>query len=232
MLVLAIDTTTSMCSAALAEEGRLLAELSTNIANTHSQRLLPIIDTLFRETDLKPDDLDLLAVSRGPGSFTGLRIGIATVKGLGLALDIPVAGFSSLHVLAHNFGGSGLVCPVLNARRDQVYTGLFRIGKGSPEEIISGRAVAVPALLEDLSRYKETIWFCGDGVDLVIASAGEFLEDPRPVPLHLQGNRAAALADLALKAQSIPIDQLTPLYLRESQAEILLRRKLADQNGQ
>ena len=119
MLVLAIDTTTSVCSVALAKDGSLLAEIATNLPRTHSQRLLPMVENLMAETGLKPEDLELLAVTRGPGSFTGLRIGIATIKGMGLALDLPVVGVSTLQVLAHNFG-EGLVCPVLNARLDQV----------------------------------------------------------------------------------------------------------------
>lgn len=227
MLVLAVDTTTSVCSAALARGDRLLAELSTNIPNTHSQRLLPIIDTIFNEAGLSPADLDLLAVARGPGSFTGLRIGIATVKGLALGLGIPVAGFSSLEVLAHNMGGRGLVCPVLNARRDQVYSALYRTGAGRPELLISEQAKSVPELLEELAGYKETIWFCGDGVHLVLPLAQGLLEDPRPASLHWMGNRAAALADLARTVPGVPADQLIPLYLRESQAEIQLRQKQA-----
>src|SRR5690554_6663319 len=137
MPILAIDTTTAVCSAALADEGQLLAEVTTNIPRTHSQRLMPLVDSLFQETGLTPQDLDLLAVTRGPGSFTGLRIGIATIKGLGLALDIPVVGASSLQVLAHNFGGEAYVCPVLNARRDQVYTALFETGGKLPQTLIA-----------------------------------------------------------------------------------------------
>jgi len=225
MLTLAIDTTTAVCSAALAKGERLLAEITTNIPRTHSQRLLPLVDALFQETGLTPADLELLAVSRGPGSFTGLRIGIATIKGLGLALGLPVVGASSLQVLAHNLGGRGLVCPVLNARRDQVYTALYRVGNNPiPELIVEEQAVAVPQLMEILKQYREPIWFCGDGVALVMPATGE-LAEPYPAPLHLQGNRAAALADLARHSAGVSADQLTPLYLRESQAELQLRRK-------
>lgn len=226
MLTLAIDTTTAACSVALARGGSMLAEINTNLPRTHSQRLLLLVDTLFQETGLVQEDLELLAVTRGPGSFTGLRIGIATVKGLGLALGLPVVGASSLQVLAHNFGGNGLVCPVLNARRQQVYTALFRTGVDpTPQTVLPQQALAISDLLKLLQEYREPIWFCGDGVALVLPQAQKILAQPRPAPLHLSGNRAAALLDLARHYPAIPVDQLTPLYLRESQAEVQLRRR-------
>lgn len=225
MLTLAIDTTTSVCSVALAREGKLLAEITTNIARTHSQRLLPLIDNLFAEAGVRPKDLELLAVTRGPGSFTGLRIGIATVKGLGLALDIPVVGASSLEVLAHNLGGDGLVCPVLNARRNQVYTALYRVGGDRPEVILPEQALAIPDLIAQLAQHGDVIWFCGDGVELVMPQAQEGIAFPRVAPLHQVGNRAGALADLARFIEPMDVDLLTPLYLRDSQAEVQLRQK-------
>ncbi len=226
MLVLAIDTTTSVCSVALARDDRLLAEITTNLARTHSQRLLPLVENLMAETGLKPEDLELLAVTRGPGSFTGLRIGIATIKGMGLALDLPVVGVSTLQVLAHNFS-AGLICPVLNARLNQVYTALYRTGRSPvPENLLPEQAISIQGLLEKLKGYDEPIWFCGDGVDLVLPAATEKLAAPRRAPLHLRGNRAGALADLAQHCQSCSADALTPFYLRDSQAEIQLRQRL------
>lgn len=231
MLTLAIDTTTAVCSAALAGGGSLLAEITTNIPRTHSQRLLPMIDTLLKETGLTPQELEMLAVTRGPGSFTGLRIGLATAKGLGLALGLPVVGVSTLRVLAHNLGAAGLVCPVLNARRDQVYTALFRTGiSPDPQAVLTEQAISVADLISQLADYDEPVWFCGDGVDLVMPLAGQHLTAPRQAPLHLVCSRAAALADLARYAQPVPVDQLTPLYLRESQAELLLRQKQGGQH--
>ncbi len=227
MLTLAVDTATDVCSVALAREGRLLAELTARIPHAHSERLIPLIDNLFRETGLAPADLELLAVTRGPGSFTGLRIGMATVKGLGLALGIEAVGVSTLQVLAHSFGGEALVCPVLNARRDQVYTGLFRCGGSLPEVLWAERAAAVEDLLAVLEQYSEPVWLCGDGTGLVLARAAETRAQLRQAPLHLLGGRAAALADLARRLPSVPVDQLTPIYLRESQAEIQLRRREA-----
>lgn len=226
MLILAIDTTTSVCSVALARDDRLLAEIATNLPRTHSQRLLPLVENLMAETSLKPEELELLAVTRGPGSFTGLRIGIATIKGMGLALDLPVVGVSTLQVLAHNFG-EGLVCPVLNARLNQVYTALYRTGQSpAPENLLPEQAISIQGLLAKLKEYDEPIWFCGDGVDLVFPAAVQELAAPRRAPLHLLGNRAGALADLARHCPSCSPDALSPLYLRDSQAEIQLRQRL------
>lgn len=222
--MLAIDTATSVCSVALAKGGALLGEITTNFPRKHSQRLLPMVETLMGEAGLKPKDLDLLAVTKGPGSFTGLRIGIATVKGMGLALDIPVVGISTLTVLAHNFN-EGLVCPVLNARLRQVYSALFRGGGQRPETIISERAIAPEALLASLASYSEPIWFCGDGVAEVYDSAGQKLGEPRMAPSHLQVSRASALADLARFEKPGDLDALVPFYLRDSQAEVQLRRQ-------
>lgn len=224
MLVLAIDTATSVCSVALAKDGKTLAELTTDFPRKHSQRLLPMVETLMAEAGLQPGDLELLAVTRGPGSFTGLRIGIATIKGMGLALGVKVVGLSTLAVLAHNFCG-GLVCPVLNARLNQVYGALYRTGQGLPEALIPQQAIAVTDLLAQLAAYSEPIWFCGDGSEEVYAAAQETLAAPRLAPPHLQINRAVALADLARYGQAESPDALSPLYLRDSQAEIQLRRR-------
>lgn len=225
MLVLAIDTATSVCSVALARDGKMLAEITTDFPRKHSQRLLPMVENLVAEAGLKPTDIELLAVTRGPGSFTGLRIGIATIKGMGLALGLQVVGLSTLEVLAHNFH-QGLVCPVLNARLNQVYGALYRTGQGLPKGIIPQQAIAVADLLAQLATYSEPIWFCGDGAEEVYAEAQKKLTAPRLAPAHLRVNRAGALADLALYGQAESPDNLAPLYLRESQAEIQLRKRV------
>lgn len=226
MLVLALDTATAVCSVALARDSAVLAEITSNLPSTHSQRLLPMVDSLFTETGLKPTQLDLLAVSRGPGSFTGLRLGIATVKGLGLALNLPVVGVSTLEVLAHNFSG-GLVCPVLNARLGQVYAALYRTGPDSqPTCLLPDQAISIPDLLLRLKEEREPIWFCGDGAELILPVAGK-LASPHRAPMHLLGNRAGALADLARNRQGGSADAITPLYLRDSQAEVQLRQRQA-----
>lgn len=225
MLILAVDTATSVSSVALATADRLLGEVKTDLPRTHSQRLLPLVDSLLAETGTAPGEIDLLAVARGPGSFTGLRIGIATVKGLALALDRPVVGISTLEALAHGFG-AGLVCPVLNARLGQVYGALFRVGETPrPRCLLPEQAIGVPDLLARLGEYSEPIWFCGDGADLVFPLARQVLTQPRPAPLHLAGSRAGALADLARHSESSPADDLAPLYLRDPQAEVLRRQR-------
>ena len=234
MLLLALDTTTAACSVALANTGQLIAEVTTIIPRTHSQRLLPLVHGLLSETPYAISDVEGIAVSRGPGSFTGLRIGLATARGLALALNVPVVGISSLEVLAHGAGVNGLVCPTLNARREQVYAGLFRAGDGQPQVLIDGQALASDDLLAQLSQWEEPVWFCGDAGEPVWQQARHKLAEARLVPAHYRWNRAAALADLAFyrwqQGEMVTEQQLTPLYLRESQAE-LLRRQSVEKNG-
>ena len=228
MLLLALDTTTAACSVALARPGQLIAEVTTIIPRTHSQRLLPLIHGMLSETPHAIGQVEGIAVSRGPGSFTGLRIGLATAKGLALALNVPVAGVSSLEVLAHGAGVSGLVCPALNARREQVYTGLFRAGGQQPQAVLEPQALGLDRLLEQLARHKEPIWFCGDAGEMAWQHARAHLADARLVPEHFRWNRAAALAQLGLlrwqQGEMVKEQHLTPLYLRESQAELLRRQ--------
>lgn len=235
MLLLAIDTTTAACSVALARSGELVAEVTTVIPRSHSQRLLPLVDGLFQETPCSIADVDALAVSRGPGSFTGLRIGLATVRGLALALDKPVTGVCTLEVLAHGAGARGLICPVLNARREQVYTALYRADGAEPQTVMPGQAMAVSSLINKLRQWREPVWFCGDGTNLVYEGARKELADARRVAPHHRCNRASALADLAFyiarRGELIDADKLTPLYLRESQAEIQLRQKEGPADG-
>lgn len=226
MLTLAIDTATSVCSVALVRGEKLLAENSTDLVRTHSQRLLPMVENIFQEACLQPKDIKLLAVAKGPGSFTGLRIGIATVKGLGLAFNLPVVGISTLQALAHNFN-AGLVCPVLNARLGQVYAALYRTGHNPlPQNLLPEQAITVANLLAQLAEWDEPIWFCGDGVRLVFPIAQKELAAPRLAPCHLSLNRAGALASLAQFYPPSNPSTLTPLYLRDSQAEIQLRQRL------
>ncbi|MCR3923329.1 MAG: tRNA (adenosine(37)-N6)-threonylcarbamoyltransferase complex dimerization subunit type 1 TsaB, partial [Firmicutes bacterium] len=129
LYVLGIDTATLVCSAAVVSEEKILAEYTLHVKKTHSERLLPLIDTLLRDAGLTPRDLDAVAISVGPGSFTGLRIGMVTAKALGQALQLPLCGVSTLTALAaqHPYF-PGLVCPILDARREQVYQALFRAG--------------------------------------------------------------------------------------------------------
>lgn len=218
MIVLAIESSAIAASVALQSDDRLLAELTLNRGNTHSENLLPMVETLLTRTGLSVDDVDLFAVSAGPGSFTGVRIGVATVKGLAFGKGKPCAGVSTLESLAENlaFLSDGLICPVMNARRNQVYTALFR-GKS---RILPDQAISVAELEELLAPYSEPVWFVGDGYELVTSQI-KHVYHPLPERLRLQS--AASVAAVALryaKEGNVTDDaHLFPVYLRPSQAE-------------
>lgn len=218
MIVLAIESSAIAASVALQNDDRLLAELTLNRGNTHSENLLPMVETLLTRTGLSVDDVDLFAVSAGPGSFTGIRIGVATVKGLAFGKGKPCAGVSTLESLAENlaFLPDGLICPVMNARRNQVYTALFR-GKS---RILPDQAISVAELEELLAPYSEPVWFVGDGYELVTSQIKHVYQT---LPERLRLQSAASVAAVALryaKEGNVTDDaRLFPVYLRPSQAE-------------
>lgn len=218
MIVLAIESSAIAASVALQSDDRLLAELTLNRGNTHSENLLPMVETLLTRTGLTVDDVDLFAVSAGPGSFTGVRIGVATVKGLAFGKGKPCVGVSTLEALAVNlaFLSDGLICPVMNARRNQVYTALFR----GENRLLPDQAISVAELEEVLSGYSEPVWFVGDGYELVTSQIKHVYH---PLPERLRLQNAASVASVALRyakeGNTTDDARLFPVYLRPSQAE-------------
>lgn len=218
MIVLAVESSAVAASVAVKKDEQLLAEMTINRGNTHSENLLPMVETLLNKLNLTVDDVDLFAVSVGPGSFTGVRIGVATVKGLAFGKGKPCAGVSTLEALAENlsFLPDALICPVMNARRNQVYTALFR-GK---DRLLQDSALSVAELDQILSAYPEPVWFVGDGYDLVTSQISHSFV---PLPQRLQLQSAASVAAVALRAakegKTTNDASLSPVYLRPSQAE-------------
>ena len=231
MLILALDSTATVASVALCEDERLLGEYTISNGNTHSETLLPMVESLLEHFALSTDEIDLFAASAGPGSFTGVRIGAATVKGLSFATQKPCLGVSTLEALAHNLiGVNGLVCPVMNARRQQVYTALFRIRNGQAVRLMEDRAMAITELDEVLAAYDEPVWLCGDGYDVTAA----ILTHPiacTPQRLRLQSAYSVAqVARAAYEAGVRTTDaEMVATYLRLSQAE---RERLERQGAQ
>lgn len=232
MKVLALDSSGLVASAALMEDDVLLAEYTTNDKKTHSQTLLPMLDEITGMVNLDLGTLDLIAVAAGPGSFTGLRIGAATVKGLGFALQCPVAAVPTVDALAWNlYGSSVLVCPMMDARRNQVYTGLYRFVKKEEkggayrmEIILPQCAVAVDELAAMLNERGEEVVFLGDGVPVYRERLEERLTCSYSyAPASCNRQRAAAVADLGLQmareGKLVSADEFAPEYLRMSQAE-------------
>ena len=224
MRILAIDSSGLTASVAVIRDGILEGEYTVNNGLTHSQTLLPMIETLRARLDLDPGTLDAVAVAAGPGSFTGLRIGASTAKGLCFALGIPLIPVSTLDALAYNCcGAHGLVCPMMDARREQVYTAVYRFQNGEAETLRAPGAVGLSEIAADLNGRGQEVILTGDGADVNQSLLAEKLTIPwRMAPPHQARQRAASVAALACKAgaeAAIPAEDFAPDYLRVSQAE-------------
>ena len=221
MLILSVDTTAVVCSAALSRDGITLGECPVNSGTTHSVTLLPMTEQLLHFCDLSLDDIDAYAVSVGPGSFTGVRIGAAAVKGLAFAKNTPCIPVPSLEALAYNLAGQcGIICPAMNARRGQVYTAVFRSDGKNLKRLYPDSALEVPSLEKLLSEFDEDIYFCGDGYELVRGLS----KNETPERLRLQsaasvGAVARRIWDETEDKSVFSPDALAPVYLRKPQAQ-------------
>ena len=222
MKILALDSSAVVASVALCDGERLLAEYTLNNGNTHSETLLPMVECLFRHLGVTAGDIDLFAVSSGPGSFTGVRIGAATLKGLAFASEKPCVGVSTLEALAENLVSlPALICPVMNARRSQVYTALFRSDGQRLVRLMEDSALSITELDEILAAYGEEVLFCGDGYDITLSAIEK--TKTRPLPFRLRLQSAYSVAQVALRrfeeGNYVKDQELTVTYLRPSQAE-------------
>ena len=221
MKILALDSTAKVASVALCEDELLLGELTLNNGNTHSQTLLPMVEFLLNKFELSPADIDLFAAAVGPGSFTGVRIGAATVKGLAFGRKAPCAGVSTLEALAYNLcDHNSLICPVMNARRQQVYTALFRAKDGVLERLMPDSAIAIAELDQKLAAFDEPVRLCGDGYDITLPLLTHAVI---PTSERYRHQSAYSVAQVARKMQNVgelcTDITLSPIYLRLSQAE-------------
>ena len=213
-----------VASVAVVDEEVILAEYTVNHKKTHSQTLLPMLDEIVRMTEQDLHELSAIAVAEGPGSFTGLRIGSATAKGLGLALDLPLVGVPTVDAMAYQlFGCSGRICPVMDAKRQQVYTGIYRF-EDEFQVLKPACAISLEELLGDLGREPGRVIFLGDGVPVFRDRIREALgEDAVFAPSFASRQRAAAVAALGMKyfreGRTQTADEHAPRYLRVSQAE-------------
>jgi len=228
MKILAIDTSTASGSIALLEDDRLIAELTTCSQKTHAERLLPSIKGLLEGADARIEEIDCFAVTKGPGSFTGLRIGLSTVKGLAWSLHKPVIGVSTLEALAMNIPYADKpICPILDARKKEVYAGIYRCDGNRLERIMDDKAIKPAVLLENI---KEPTIFIGGGIDVIFNSEPR-TPNPKLVfaPSHLWLIRAVNIGLLAwkkFKGGEIDTPEAVGLnYLRPSEAELKVRLK-------
>lgn len=225
MRVLALDTSSIVASAAVIDEQKLSAEMIFNYKKQHSTILMPMIDRLLKSLELDISDVDGVACAAGPGSFTGLRIGAATAKGLCHGAGKTLIAVPTLDALANNIPlCAGLVCPIMDALRDNVYTALYRWDRGIMDRKSDYMAVPVDELIQKLSGIGECVTFVGDGVPVQRERlAGELGERARFAPVHLMTARASSLGEIALQrlreGRTDDFMTFAPFYLRKSQAE-------------
>ena len=221
--MLAVDASGKSASVALVSDGELVGEMNLHAGYTHSETLLPMIDELLSATRTPIRAVDLFAVTVGPGSFTGLRIGIATVKGLAFPGNIPCVPVSTLEAAAMNLADAdGVVCAALDARRDQVYAALFEGRKGKLVRLFEDEPISLAQLEGRLAQTEgQPVRLVGDGATLVQNALGDRIPDVRLASEALRLPRASSVARVAMEhlADAIPGDQLMPRYLRLSQAE-------------
>ena len=220
MLILALESSAKAASAALWEEGKLLGLSLMQAGLTHSETLLPMGEELLRRSGRTMGDVGLVAVARGPGSFTGIRIGVSTVKGLSWACDKPCVGVSTLEGMAwHGQAAGGLICPVMDARRQQVYNALFEFREGRPYRLTEDRPLSLAELCEELRRQDGVPFLVGDGAALT----ARFLEKEglpfRMAPENLLWQSAWGVGMAVRDKTPGDSQSLLPVYLRLSQAE-------------
>ncbi len=221
MLIFGIDTCCMAATAALMDDTRLLGQIVINHKKTHSQKMMPQIEFLFEQTEIDVSEVDYFAAAVGPGSFTGVRIGVATIKAMAQAFKKPCIAVSTLYALANNVSlFNGLVCPILDARRGQVYNALFE----NNERVCEDRAIALDELMEELLKIGKPVIFCGDAADVYKNEITEKLGDLANFAQPMQSmNLAASVAELgkqmAIKGETVTYDELKPEYIRLSQAE-------------
>jgi len=231
MKILGLDSSGLVASVAVVEDAELRGEYTINYKKTHSQTLLPMLDEVAKMIELDLESLDAIAVAGGPGSFTGLRIGSATAKGLGLALQKPLIHVPTVDALAYNLvGHRDMICPLMDARRNQTYTGLYAFDGNKMQVICEQCAVGIEEIIEKVNEQNRPVVFLGDGVPVFASFIKEQCKVPYTfAPAHMNKQRAGAVAVLGMqmlqngKAENAA--EHRPDYLRLSQAERELKER-------
>lgn len=224
MNTLTIDTSTIVASVAILNEEKLVGEMIINHQKKHSEKLMIAIDHLLTDGGLSINDIDVFGIVSGPGSFTGLRIGMATIKGFAQALNKPVVGVSTLESLAMNIPfASGLICPVLDAQRNQTYTGVFHFEDGNLVRDLDDSVMEIDNLMAFLKNRGQTIYFLGDGLprfsEMLIESCPEGIIVPNYLNMNRASSAGALVIERALKGQVSHYREIEPVYIRPSYAE-------------
>ncbi|MBQ8580201.1 MAG: tRNA (adenosine(37)-N6)-threonylcarbamoyltransferase complex dimerization subunit type 1 TsaB [Oscillospiraceae bacterium] len=224
MLILAFETSAKAASVSLLEDGKLLGESYQNTGLTHSQTLMVMAEDLLKQCGKTVADVSAVAVAEGPGSFTGVRIGVAAAKGFAWGAELPCYGVSTLEAMAEHLGiFQGYVCPCMDARRSQVYNALFYVNHGEIQRIAPDRAISLADLGEEIKSLPEPVFLVGDGAKLCYNTLSKDIPNLVLPPEHRQHQRATGVALLAAKKHAAGEigdgNALTPNYLRLSQAE-------------
>lgn len=233
MKILAVDTTAKAASVCLAEEDKIIGSFFIDTALTHSRTLMPMLEALLDNTETKADELSAIAVNAGPGSFTGVRIGVAAVKGLAFAHNIPCVSVSTLESMAYNcIGGDCIVCAVMDARCSQVYNALFHVKGASVERLCDDRALALSDLKEELLRIDGNIVLVGDGASLSYAYLKDVVPNITLAPMNSRIQTASSTALAAFgslsRGETLTPAELMPVYLRLPQAQRELNKRLSE----
>ena len=220
MLMLSFESSAKAASAAVTQDGKLLARTTQISGLTHSATLLPMAEDLLKNLGMSMDMVDAFAVAKGPGSFTGIRIGISTVKGLGWALKKPCIGVSTLEAMAwHGVSAGGYVCPVMDARRSQVYNALFEIREGKPCRLTPDRAISLEELAAEVKKLDAPVLLVGDGAVITKSFFDKAGIKSAVPPENLMWQDAWGVAMAAAETEPGTSFDLLPVYLRLSQAE-------------
>ena len=231
MKILAVDTSATAASVCLATEDKILGEFYTNTALTHSQTLVPMAEQVLKTTRTDMDEIDYFAVNAGPGSFTGVRIGVAAVKGMAFKNNTPCVSVSTLESMAYNMiGNDCVVCAVMDARCNQVYNALFKISGDNIERLCEDRALALSDLKPELEKISGKIILVGDGAELCAKFLENLLSNVFSAPINNRVQTAASTAMAAFKSisedKTMSPAELMPTYLRLPQAQRELNKRL------
>ncbi len=230
MKILAVESSAGPASCAVYEDGKVLASSYINVKLKHSQTLIPMIDAMLKNSGIGIDDIDMLAVAAGPGSFTGVRIGVAAIKGIAFARGIPCIGVSTLAAMAHMAGAlhfDGIVCPAMDARCSQVYTAMFECSSNTLTRLTEDSALKIEELKNQIINTKKSVLFVGDGALLCYNAICPNCANVYIAPEQFRFQNAVGVAMQAASQpeKAVSADSLLPIYLRLPQAERELKRK-------
>ena len=225
MRILAIDSSSMVATVAITTDGILNAEYTINHKKTHSQTLLPMIAEIVKMIEIDMDSIDAVAITGGPGSYTGLRIGSATAKGIGLALNKPIINVPTMDALAYNlYSSQYVICPIMDARRGQVYTGIYKFEETEMKTIKPQCIMMIDELIKELDTIKESVMFLGDGVDVHKQLIDDIMDTKHYyAPASMNRHKASTLGTIAeiyyKNGKTETAKEHKPEYLRLSQAE-------------